>query len=118
MIIAKQIRGTFKSQKQSTDNWHLSACINKVAQGFPGGSEGKESACHAGDLGSIPKLRRSPGEGDGNPLQYSCLGNPMDSGAWKTTWDHRESDVIERLNIPELVHFRQDLVCPTYVLLA
>ena len=42
----------------------------------------------------------------------------MDSGAWKTTWDHRESDVIERLNIPELVHFRQDLVCPTYVLLA
>ena len=43
--------------------------------GFPGGSEGKESACSAGDPGSIPGSRRSPGEGDGNPLQYSCLEN-------------------------------------------
>ena len=41
----------------------------------------KESACNAGDLGSIPRLGRSPGEGNGNPLQYSCLGNPMDRGA-------------------------------------
>ena len=45
---------------------------------FPGGSEVKESACNAGDLGSIPGLGRSPGEGNGNPLQYSCLENPMD----------------------------------------
>ena len=44
--------------------------------GFPGGSDGKESACNAGDLGSIPGLERSPGEGHGNPLQYSCLENP------------------------------------------
>ena len=45
-------------------------------QGFPGGSDSKESACNAGDLGSIPGLGRSPGEGNGNPLQYSCLENP------------------------------------------
>ena len=50
--------------------------------GFPGGSEVKVSACNAGDLGSIPESGRSPGEGNGNPLQYSCLENPMDGGAW------------------------------------
>ena len=49
---------------------------------FPGGSEGKASAYNAGDLGSIPGLGRSPGEGNGNPLQYSCLENPMDGEAW------------------------------------
>ena len=48
----------------------------------PGGSEVKASACNAGDLGSIPGLGRSPGEGNGNPLQYSCLENPMEGGAW------------------------------------
>ena len=53
--------------------------------GYPGGSDGKESACNVGDLGSIPGLRRSPGVGNGNPLQYSCLENPMDRGAWWAT---------------------------------
>ena len=48
---------------------------------FPGGSEDEASACHAGDQGSIPGLGRSSGEGNGNPLQYSCLENPMDRGA-------------------------------------
>ena len=48
---------------------------------FPGGSDGKASAYNAGDLDSIPGLGRSPGEGNGNPLQYSFLGNPMDRGA-------------------------------------
>ena len=52
---------------------------------FPGGSDGKESACNAGDLGSIRGLERSPGEGTGYPLQYSCLENPMDRGAWWAT---------------------------------
>ena len=52
---------------------------------FPGGSEVKASACNLGDLGSIPGSGRSPGEGNGNPLQYSCLENPMDGGAWWTT---------------------------------
>ena len=52
---------------------------------FPGGSDGKVSAYnayHVGDQGSVPGLGRSPGEGNGNPLQYSCLENPMDGGTW------------------------------------
>ena len=52
---------------------------------MPGGSDGKESACNAGDLGSIPGLGRFPGEGNGNPLQYSCLENPMGRGVWQAT---------------------------------
>ena len=55
------------------------------ALGFPGGSGGKESACSVGDQGLIPGSGRYPGEGNGNPLQYSHLGNPMDRGAWWTT---------------------------------
>ena len=51
--------------------------------GFPSDSDGKEFACIVGDLGSIPGLRRSPGEGNGNPLQYACLENSMDRGAWQ-----------------------------------
>ena len=54
---------------------------NHIFQGFPGGSDGKESACNAGDQGSIPGSGRSPEEGNGNPLQYSCLENPMDRQA-------------------------------------
>ena len=53
--------------------------------GFPCSSVGKESACNAGELGSIPGLGRFPGEGNGNPLQYSGLENPMDRGAWRAT---------------------------------
>ena len=65
--------------------------------GFPGGSVGKVSACNAGDLGSVPGSGRSPGGGNGNPLQYSCLENAMDRG---TRWAivHRvakESDMIQ-----------------------
>ena len=64
--------------------------------GFPGGSEVKASACSVGDLGSIPGLGRSPGEGNGNPLQYSCLENPLDRGACVgyTPKDSKESDTI------------------------
>ena len=53
--------------------------------GFPGGSDGKESACSVGDLGLIPGLGRYPREGNGNPLQDCCLENPMDRGAWQGT---------------------------------
>ena len=53
--------------------------------GFPGGSEVKAFASTTGDLGSIPGLGKSPGEGSGNPLQYSCLGKPMERGAWGAT---------------------------------
>ena len=56
--------------------------LTSFCSGFPGGSDGKESACNAGDLGSIPGWGRSPGEGNGTPLQYSCLEHPMDGGAW------------------------------------
>ena len=61
----------------------------------PGGSDGKESACNAGDPGLIPGLGRSPGEGRDNPLQYSCLENPMDRGAWRATVHRvtKESDM-------------------------
>ena len=60
----------------------------REAMGFPGGSGGKTSPANAGgigDLSSIPGSERSPDEGNGNPLQYSCLGNPMDRGAWWAT---------------------------------
>ena len=53
--------------------------------GFPGGSDNKESACKAGDLGLIPGLGRSPGEGNGYPLQYSDVENPMNRGAWRAS---------------------------------
>ena len=53
--------------------------------GLPGDSDGKESACSVGDPGSISGLGRSPGEGHSNPLQYSCLENPRDGGAWWAT---------------------------------
>ena len=56
-----------------------------VFLGFPGGSGGKVSACNVGDLGSIPRLGRSPGGGHDNPLQYSCLENSMDRGVWWAT---------------------------------
>ena len=54
-------------------------------EGFPGSSEGKESACNGGDPGLISRSGRSPGEGNGYPLQYSCLGKSMDRGAWQAT---------------------------------
>ena len=56
-----------------------------ISRGFPSDSDGKESTCNAGDQGSNPGSERSPGEGNGNPLQYSCLENPMDRGAWRAT---------------------------------
>ena len=62
---------------------------------FPHSSVGKESACNAGDLGSIPGLERSPGEGTGNPLQYSCLENPMDR---LQSMGLREWDMTQGLN--------------------
>ena len=65
--------------------------------GFPGGSDGKESAHNAGDLGLIPGLGRPPGEGNGLSLQYSCLENPMDRGAWQATV-HRVTKSWTRLS--------------------
>ena len=63
--------------------WRRDRLPTPAFLGFPGGPAGKESTCNVGDLGSIPGLGRSPGGGHGNPLQYSCLENSMDRGAWR-----------------------------------
>ena len=67
--------------------------LDSKFRGFPGSSDGKEFACNAGDLGSIPGSGRTPGEGNGNPLQYSCLESSMDR-----PWSHKELDTTEGLN--------------------
>ena len=82
-----------KSQSRDSLSWMMSPSpllyyleVNpRHHRGFPGGSVSKESACNAGDAGSIPGLRRFPGEGNGSPLQYPCQENPMDRGAWRAT---------------------------------
>ena len=68
--------------------------------GFPGGLDGKESACSVVDPSSIPESGKSPGEGNDNPLQYPCLENPVDGGAWQAIvhGGHKESDTTERLH--------------------
>ena len=69
--------------------WIKGTTVNKLLVmwwwDFPGGSNSKASAYNVGDPGSIPGLGRSPGEGNGNPLEYSCLENPTDGGAWQAT---------------------------------
>ena len=77
--------------------WRRNRLPTPVFLGFSGGSDSKESACNGGDLGSIPGLGRSPGEGNGYPLQYSGLENSMDRGAWWATvhGGHKESDMTE-----------------------
>ena len=89
----------FWMENQTSQNISLSQILIR-AKGFPGGLDGKESACNA-DLGSIPWSGRSPGEGKGNPLQYSCLENSMDKGLWWVTvhGGHKESDMIEPLTL-------------------
>ena len=71
--------------------------------GFPGGSELKESACNAGELGSIPGLGQSLGGGNGNPLQYSCLGEShgQRSLVAYSPWGHKESDITERVALAQ-----------------
>ena len=71
-------------ESDTTERLHFLS-LSFTFMGFPVGLEGKASACNAGDLGSIPGLGRSPGEGNGKPLQHSCLENPMDRGAWQAT---------------------------------
>ena len=70
---------------------------------FPGGSDDKESTCNAGELGTVPGSGRSPGEGNGNPLQYSCLENPMDRGACRAiVHGFAESDTTEKVSMHTL----------------
>ena len=80
---------------ESHRNWYKSLNLLYYRQGYPGGSDAKESACNAGNPGSIPRSGRSPGEGNGNPLQYSCLENSMGRGAWRATvLGRKESDTV------------------------
>ena len=79
-------------------DWATQHSINEICFiffGFPGGSAGKESTCNAGDLGSIPGLGRFPGEGNGNPLHYSCLKNPLECINHGIT----ESDMTEQISL-------------------
>ena len=75
-----------------------------LTSGFPGGSEVKASASNMGDPGLIPGSGRSPGEGNGNPLQYSCLENPMDRGAWQAAV---HGVAKSRTRLSDFTHFTQ-----------
>ena len=77
--------------------------VGLISGGLLGGSDSKEFACSAGDLGLMPGSGRSPGEGNGNPLQYSCLGNPMDRGAWRATVHGGRGELGDSLSL--VAHF-------------
>ena len=82
--------------------------------GFPSGLVVKNLPAHAGDAGSIPGLGRSPGEGNGNPLQYSCLENPMDRGAWQAAVHGvaKELDTTQQLNNNNIhIQIHKDVYC-------
>ena len=81
-------------------DWVTSHTHTMVAEGFPGGSVVKNPPANAGDVGSIPVLGRSPGDGNDNPFQDSCLGNPMDRGAWQDTvhWVAKSSTQLSDWN--------------------
>ena len=92
LILVLALQGAMKmseimSGRAQSQAWvcalHIGACI--VVIRLPQWLDGKKSSCNAGDVGSIPGTGRSPGGGNGNPLQYSCLENPMDRGAWQAT---------------------------------
>ena len=87
------------------DPWRRNRLPTPVFLGFPGDSDGKESACNAGELGLIPGLRRSPGGGHGNPLQYSYLENShgQKNLAGYSPWGHKESDMTERLTHSKII---------------
>ena len=85
-----QGRAAGHSQFPVTEHVHQTLAVTQKgtfyrAEGFPSGSDSKESACNAGDMSSIPGSGRSPGDGNGYPLQYSCPENPMDRGTWQAT---------------------------------
>ena len=82
-----------------------------IVLGFPHSSVSKESACNVGDLGSIPGSGRSPEVGNGNPLQYSCLENPMDRGAWRATV-HEVPKSQTRLSDETTTRVKYPVPCP------
>ena len=92
--------------KERCIQFSLYISILYTMEGFPGGSEVKVSACNVGDPGSIPGSGRSPGEGNGNPLQYSCLADPMERSLVDyRPWGCKESDITERLTHIDFLRF-------------
>ena len=85
MVNPPVMRETLVRSLGREDTLEKGKAAHSSVLGLPCGSDGKESACNAGDPGSIAGLGRSPGEGKGSPLQCSCLENPMDRGAWRAT---------------------------------
>ena len=109
-LIAQLVKNCLQCRRPQFDSWVRKNHWRKdrlptpVFLGFSGGSDGKEFACHMGDLGSIPRLGRSPRREHGNPLQYSCLGNPhgQRSLAGCSPWVHKESDITEQLSTAQI----------------
>ena len=91
---------SWRTFKRGERNFTSVLLFHEGILGFPGGSVVKNTPANAGDRGSIPGSGRPPGERNGNPLQYSCLGNPMDTGPWRATAHGvaKESDMTEQLN--------------------
>ena len=83
-----------------------------IEKGFPGSLDGKVSAYNVGDPGSIPGSGRSPGEGNGNPLQYSCLENPMDRGAWWASVCGVAKSQTRLSDFSSLLHFIEKAMAP------
>ena len=101
--MAYVVHGVIKSQTLSDFHFHFS--LSQYQMGFPGGSDGKESACNAGNPGLILGSGRCPGEVNGHPLHYSCLENPKDKGAW---WPivhgiAKSQSQLKRLSLPTLL---------------
>ena len=88
--------------------WYLLISSPTFSKGLPGGSDGKESACNVGYLGSIPGLRRSPEGEHGNPLQYSCLENPHGQRSLEgySPWDHKLLEMTERLSAAQHLTYK------------
>ena len=93
--------------KEATCTDYLASLLSPsyIALGFSGGSEVKVSASNAGDPGLIPESGRFPGEGNGNPLRYSCLENPMDRGAWRATVHGVEKGRTRLSDFTSLLHY-------------
>ena len=100
-LVAQLVKNPPAVQETQLDSWvgkvpwSRDRLPTPVCMGFPCGSDSKESACNAGEPGSVPGLGGFLGERYGNPLQYSCLKNPKDRGAWRALWGHKESDTTQ-----------------------
>ena len=116
-LVAQMVRNHLQYRRPRFDPWDGKIPCRKdrlptpVFLGFPGGSDSKESTCNAGDLGSIPGSGRSPEEGHGNPLQYSCLENPMVRGACQATV-HRVAKSQTRLKRLSMAWHHSPAVLP------